>query len=329
MNVYKQIRNGIILDETDDDFQRSLLNQDVFERDFFAKGSMDFEIIQQKPSFTIYRLGVLTAKFNIIFYKVKNSGIRHNNNKRLQVYRGTNFDNQSGPYFGVGIYNTGDKVIYIITDDISAFIGNAILGKTYSSFWIEFDKIVEVYASGFEYYYDTSNRKISLMTNEYLNSLSVKDIFTNFFGVDIVMHYPHTYYQPAEHLISVHDQKLVRNRLFVEQAFVRENRTCELCGTLETFEISNNRMYFEGHHAIPYNRTVQAGFSKLLDHPDNIICLCPKCHKEIHFSLSERKKQLINSIFQKHMNLIADYEIENIESIYQYYMNEVSDYEYD
>ena len=58
--------------------------------------------------------------------------------------------------------------------------------------------------------------------------------------------------------------------------------TCALCGKEHTFITNNSKMYFEAHHLIPCNITVQRNFTKKLDHTLNLYCLCPECHRKIH-----------------------------------------------
>ena len=48
----------------------------------------------------------------------------------------------------------------------------------------------------------------------------------------------------------------------------------------------------EGHHLIPMK--AQKDYIQNIDRSDNICCLCPNCHKAIHYgSIAEKKKRLI------------------------------------
>lgn len=57
----------------------------------------------------------------------------------------------------------------------------------------------------------------------------------------------------------------------------------------------NNKPYMEGHHAIPIR--LQPKFDKSLDVYANIICLCPVCHRRIHYGLKEDRKQMMMQIY--------------------------------
>ena len=51
----------------------------------------------------------------------------------------------------------------------------------------------------------------------------------------------------------------------------------------------------EGHHAIPmkYQRT----FSVSLDVYANIVCICPTCHRLLHYGIYDERKSVLNRIY--------------------------------
>lgn len=74
----------------------------------------------------------------------------------------------------------------------------------------------------------------------------------------------------------------------------KELYKCQLDKTHRSFITCNDRQYMEGHHIIPMS------YQKMkeeinLDRTDNIICLCPNCHKEIHYG--KNKRQLIKILY--------------------------------
>lgn len=73
---------------------------------------------------------------------------------------------------------------------------------------------------------------------------------------------------------------------------------CEFNSEHKTFisEISN-KQYVEAHHLIPMK--YQELFFKPLDVPENIVALCPNCHRAIHYAVPEIKNQLISFLFNK------------------------------
>jgi 5-methylcytosine-specific restriction enzyme A len=64
------------------------------------------------------------------------------------------------------------------------------------------------------------------------------------------------------------------------------NFYCEICGS-KPFMQKNGKPYAEAHH-------VEELAQSRIDHPDNMICVCPLCHKIIHYGseeeLEKRKK---------------------------------------
>lgn len=52
----------------------------------------------------------------------------------------------------------------------------------------------------------------------------------------------------------------------------------------------------EGHHAIPM--CYQDKFDQSIDVYANIICLCPICHRLMHFGKSDEKMKISNQIYE-------------------------------
>ena len=53
----------------------------------------------------------------------------------------------------------------------------------------------------------------------------------------------------------------------------------------------------EGHHAIPMR--FQKSFEWNLDVYANIICLCPICHRKIHFGMKKERTKMIHQIYEE------------------------------
>ena len=68
---------------------------------------------------------------------------------------------------------------------------------------------------------------------------------------------------------------------------------CEINAAHESFiAAKNNKPYMEGHHAIPMH--LQPRFQSGLDVYANIVCLCPVCHRRIHYGVADDKEQMMN-----------------------------------
>lgn len=73
--------------------------------------------------------------------------------------------------------------------------------------------------------------------------------------------------------------------------------SCEINEKHESFIAERNKKpYMEGHHAIPMR--LQPQFNKSLDVYANIICLCPICHRRIHYGLKDDRQQMMMRIYE-------------------------------
>lgn len=70
--------------------------------------------------------------------------------------------------------------------------------------------------------------------------------------------------------------------------------------------ITNNQ-FVEAHHLIPMK--FQDEFEASIDVPENIISLCPNCHRAFHNSIDEVKTELIKKFYHKRKELLLDREI--------------------
>lgn len=67
-----------------------------------------------------------------------------------------------------------------------------------------------------------------------------------------------------------------RSKAVREQALLRANGHCEYCG-VQGFKTKAGSLYLESHHITPLS---EGG----VDHPSNVIALCPNHHREAHYS---------------------------------------------
>ncbi|MCR5202878.1 MAG: HNH endonuclease [Lachnospiraceae bacterium] len=81
---------------------------------------------------------------------------------------------------------------------------------------------------------------------------------------------------------------------------------CEIDSNHKTFTTkSTNQQYMEGHHAIPMK--MQDSFKDSnLDVYANVICLCPVCHRRIHYGIDSEKKVLLDKIYHDRSGRLAN-----------------------
>jgi 5-methylcytosine-specific restriction protein A len=87
-----------------------------------------------------------------------------------------------------------------------------------------------------------------------------------------------------------------RDRIIVNQVLIASNYECEINKTHKSFISKNTHQeYMEAHHLIPLN--MQKEVSHSLDVYSNLICLCPNCHKLLHYGMKEDKQPVIDNLF--------------------------------
>lgn len=78
-------------------------------------------------------------------------------------------------------------------------------------------------------------------------------------------------------------------------AIFKANYKCEIDDTHKTFKNDMGKIYMEGHHIIPISK--QDDFEFSIDIPENILSLCPICHRVFHLADFETKKKYIEISF--------------------------------
>lgn len=95
-----------------------------------------------------------------------------------------------------------------------------------------------------------------------------------------------------------------RNRAITNEVLKENNYKCFFNKNHITFSGKTRPHYVEGHHII--NISYQDNFEGIdLDCKENIIPLCPNCHKAIHLSTDEHKKHLLKYIMENHKEFDA------------------------
>jgi len=109
-------------------------------------------------------------------------------------------------------------------------------------------------------------------------------------------------------LIYQRDPRLAINRLF------KAEFKCEINPSHGTFLAQKTNLpFFEAHHFIPMR--YQNLFTTPLDNLDNIICLCPNCHRAMHHAIVQYKYELVKQLYNKRPEMHAY----SIDDIAQYY----------
>ena len=90
--------------------------------------------------------------------------------------------------------------------------------------------------------------------------------------------------------------KWTRNQILISHAIEGAHYLCEHNRSHETFTSkATGKAYMEGHHLIPLK--YQQEFSCSIDVYANIVCLCPVCHKLLHFGTDKERTYAAEKLF--------------------------------
>jgi 5-methylcytosine-specific restriction protein A len=82
------------------------------------------------------------------------------------------------------------------------------------------------------------------------------------------------------------------------EALENANFECEMDPTHETFiSLASGKNYIEAHHLMPLKQ--QSSYSYNLDIPENIVALCPTCHRKFHHAVGEMKEHLLVAVYTR------------------------------
>ena len=85
-----------------------------------------------------------------------------------------------------------------------------------------------------------------------------------------------------------------------------------------TFTTKAGVQYQEGHHLIPMK--AQKDFEKNIDRPENIVSLCPTCHRAIHNARKDEKVEILNKIYNNKIKKLNEVGINiSFEDLYNKY----------
>lgn len=100
-----------------------------------------------------------------------------------------------------------------------------------------------------------------------------------------------------------------RNPQLAKSILMKNNYKCQFNSEHKSFiSQATNENYVEVHHLIPME--FQGEFHNNLDIPENIVTLCPNCHKQVHLGNSEAKKEILESLLLEKSKELSNIGIE-------------------
>lgn len=110
--------------------------------------------------------------------------------------------------------------------------------------------------------------------------------------------------------------KIKRNSQIIQDVIQEYGCKCFFCKDHISFPSNKLINYVEGHHIIPIS--LKDSFKENLDCKDNLIPLCPNCHKAIHLSKNEYKDTLLKEIISRNYQFRNKYNV-NIDDLREIY----------
>ena len=119
-------------------------------------------------------------------------------------------------------------------------------------------------------------------------------------------------------------RSVVKKAYVSKQALRKAKFKCEFDGSHYTFLTDKGVPYMEGHHLIPCTASNTERFwsenKRNIDCVENIICLCPTCHRRIHFGSKDEKETIIRDLYNKRKLLLQDVGIDiSIDELFALY----------
>lgn len=197
----------------------------------------------------------------------------------------------------------GECMYHQIIGNLTSHIKNNVFGKyvTYSRPKGKREYQYELNDEGKKYLNSIEGKKIIEAVIEYEENLQVQEA---------------VHYEDSEKLNSQNNRKPqlgtgskcnrhVTNPSLAKTVLKNSDYKCEygiLCGEEhKTFKTNARVDYIEAHHLIPMMAQNDFG-EKNLDRVENIIGLCPLCHRVAHYGNSEDKIKMLKKLYQNRID---------------------------
>lgn len=98
-------------------------------------------------------------------------------------------------------------------------------------------------------------------------------------------------------------ESVKKNPSLAKAVIAESGYKCIIDGNHETFKNPKGEQYMEGHHLIPCTPLNAQNFEdkdgKNIDCIENIVSICPTCHRAVHFGDDSTKEVLIKTLYAK------------------------------
>tara|TARA_Y100000588_G_C14237534_1_gene917997 strand:- start:159 stop:1049 length:891 start_codon:yes stop_codon:yes gene_type:complete len=87
-----------------------------------------------------------------------------------------------------------------------------------------------------------------------------------------------------------------RDRVVALKSIQNASNKCELNASHKTFTLESGLTYVEAHHLIPIAKQTKLGIN--LDIPQNIVALCPNCHRAVHHAEKIARLDILKILYK-------------------------------
>lgn len=96
-------------------------------------------------------------------------------------------------------------------------------------------------------------------------------------------------------------QCIKRDPLIAKRVLAINNYHCAIDSSRLTFQTRSGVPYMEAHHLIPCTVSNSQRYQKKskLDREENIVCICPNCHRAIHYGNDEIQEKYLKILYDK------------------------------
>jgi 5-methylcytosine-specific restriction protein A len=102
-------------------------------------------------------------------------------------------------------------------------------------------------------------------------------------------------------------EQVKKNASIAKKVLVDAHYECQFDLRHTTFMTRAGNQYMEGHHLIPCTPKNSEKFQDVsrLDREENIVCLCPTCHRAIHYGNTDTRKTLLSALYKRQLKKLA------------------------
>lgn len=104
-----------------------------------------------------------------------------------------------------------------------------------------------------------------------------------------------------QYVVSGGSKAVSKNAHTSKLALLHADYKCAGNPSHSTFQTAKGVSYMEGHHLIPCTYSNATRFweerSRNIDCEENIVCICPTCHRQVHFGSKTEKESILKVLY--------------------------------